>query len=178
MIWESYYWKEDLKRFRKKILQRTKQKRWIEASNANAEKEIMISAFIIRKLFESKKLSNKFELPSIKVAKYRTNGKKIHLLRRLSPEKYFIFDEPIEDTLSPIALCNQIMHSYIFTLIMNEKRNLTHFWVVSDWDKFKYLHQVEIKQFLVLLKKVSEYWPQKEHYLFSEKKQDFVSIMH
>lgn len=67
MIWESSFWKNDLIRFSKKIKLREKQTKWLDASNANAEKDIMISAFISRKLCESRKISQKLENKDLKI---------------------------------------------------------------------------------------------------------------
>lgn len=174
MIWESAYWKNDLLKLSKKIAGRMTQTRWTDASNANAEKEIMIAAFIARKLFESKKISEKLESHRIKIVKYESNGKKINLMSRLSPERYFDIETPIKDSITFKVLSNQIIHSYIFMLIMNEHHTLTHFLVASDFDKFKFMYMIEVKSYSTHLKKIGSYWPRSEQYSFDENKGDYV----
>lgn len=173
MIWESAFWKNDLIKFSKKIHLRLKQTRWPDAANANAEKEIMISAFVARKLFDSKKISEVLENRELKIIKYKSNGKKINLLRRLSPEKYFDLDQPIKGTIPFRILCNQIIHSYIFMLLMNDKGNLTHFWVASDYDKFKFIYQIDVKTYASVLLQIGNYWPKQESYEFDEIKNEY-----
>lgn len=73
MIWESVYWKKDLIRFSNKIKLREKQTKWPDISNANAEKDIMISEFIASKLFESRKISQRLVNKNVKVIKFNSN---------------------------------------------------------------------------------------------------------
>lgn len=174
MIWESVYWKNDLIKLNKKITARLKQIRWTDASNANSEKEIMIAAFISRKLFDSNKISQKLENHELKIVKYKSNGKRINLLRRLSPDKYFDLENPINGSIKFRTLCNQIIHSYIFMLLMNEHGSLTDFWVASDYDKFKFMYQISVKSYSSQLLKIGQYWPTQESYEFDQHKNDYI----
>jgi hypothetical protein len=174
MIWESAYWKNDLIRLNKKITSRLKQVKWTDASNANCEKELMIAGFISRKLFDSKKISAELENYELQIVKFKSNGKRIHLLERLSPELYFDLDNPIKATIKFRTLCNQVIHSYIFILLRNEDRNFTHFWVASDFDKFKFMYQIDVKSYSSVLLEIGMYWPKHESYEFDSIKNDYI----
>lgn len=58
MIWESSFWKDDLVKVAGKLVKRTIQKRWPERSLASLEKDVFVSFYAIRKLIESKKISD------------------------------------------------------------------------------------------------------------------------
>lgn len=61
-------------------------------------------------------------------------------------------------------------------LIMNEKGNLTHFWVASDFDKFKFIYQIDIKTYTSILLQVGQYWPSNETYNFDQNKLEYKVI--
>ena len=174
MIWESLYWKTDLLKVAKRLEKRKHQKKWYDASFANAEKDIMISAFMVRKLFDSHKIDKRIDESTLPVTVYNSNGKKIHRLKVHYPERCFDIENPVKSTLKVRDLCNQIIHSYVSILIMNEQNSLQAYWFVSDYDKFKRLIQIQIDEYLDIIEIVGNYWPVSEYYEFDEKKRDYV----
>lgn len=162
-------------RYKSTLEKRINQKKWFDASNANAEKEIMISAFMVRKLFESKRIDKNIVNKSIPIIKFKSNGKRIHFLRRLDPDRYFDLEKPISDRIICKELINNIIHSYIFLLLF-EETIFKWFWVSSDYNKFEYIIQIEVREYLKILKEVGEYWPNGEIYQFNKKLNDFEVI--
>jgi len=134
----------------------------------------MFAAFISRKLFDSGKISQKLQNQALSVIKYPSNGEKIHALRRLSPERFFHLEGPTKGTIVFRNLCNQIIHSYIFMLIM--ENGLKYFWVASDYNKFKFMYQIDVKEYAQILMKIGKYWPTETRYEFDEKKHDYRII--
>jgi hypothetical protein len=175
MIWQSYYWKKELLKIADKLDKRINQKKWFEASNANAEKDIMISAFMIRRLYESNKIDKEMFNKTIKICQYKSNGKKINLLKRLSPDNYFDMNKPIFSNLTIKDICNNIIHSYIFILIFNDK-GFNSFWVASDYNKFKFMLEIEMKIYLPILMKVGNFYPKSEIYEYDEKLEDYKIV--
>lgn len=173
MIWESYYWKEDLLRISQKLKKRKNQKKWFDSSFANAEKDIMISSFMIRKLFDSNKIDKQIESKEIEVIYYESNGKEINWLKSSYPERFFKIETPISKKILIRDICNQIIHSYIFTLILNETNQLNSFWFVSDFNKFKYLIEIKLTEYIELVDFIGSYWPTSEHYIFDSKTKDY-----
>jgi hypothetical protein len=174
MIWESSYWKSDLIKIGKKLEKRKAQKKWPDSSSANTEKDIMISAFMIRKLFDSNKIDQRMNNKEIEAVTYKSNGKQINWMKNLFPERYFDLENPKNEKVKLKDICNQIVHSYIFMLLMNENNNLFSFWYVSDYNKFKYLIELKLDDYINVLNEIGNYWPTSEHYFFDPQKKDFV----
>lgn len=59
MVWESHYWKKELVRAIKRIERKTRQVTWPQRFYARLELDVMISFYMVRKLIEAKKLSQK-----------------------------------------------------------------------------------------------------------------------
>ena len=74
MIWESQFWKEDLARLALQLKKRTGQRRWSERSLAKLEKEVFIGFYAIRKLLESKKLSERLTKTQIPIETFPYTG--------------------------------------------------------------------------------------------------------
>lgn len=174
MIWESYYWKTDLLKLAKQLEKRKKQTRWEDASFANAEKEIMLSAFMTRKLFDSEKIDGRIDEKEIEATIYKSNGKKINKMKNIFPDRYFELEDPIKSKIKVRDICNQIIHSYIFTLLITKENKLQSFWVASDYDKFKHLTEMSIENYIGILRQVGNYWSTSEHYIFDTKKGDYI----
>jgi hypothetical protein len=174
MIWESYYWKKDILNYSKRLKKRKEQRKWFDESFANTEKDIMLSAFMIRKLFDSDKIDKRIENKEIQVVIFKSNGKKINKLKTIFQERYFELEKPNQSKLKLREICNQIIHSYIFSLITNEEQKLKSFWVASDYNKFKHLIEISIDNYVNILNLIGSYWPINEHYLFDNKKGDFI----
>ena len=173
MIWQSSYWKKDLLKIADILEKRTNQKKWFDASNANAEKEIMISAFMIRKLFESRKIDSAIENKLIKITKYKANGKKISVLRRLSPERYFDMEKAISSTISVKDIYNNIIHSYVFQLLFIDKE-FKYFCIASDRNRFRFMFEIKVIDYINILKEIGNYWPKSELWVYDDEKEDYV----
>lgn len=175
MIWQSEYWKNDVRKIADKLENRIYQKKWFDSSNANAEKEIMVSAFMVRKLFESQKIDKVIEKKAISIIKYPSNGKSINLLRRLSPERFFDLEKQLLSTITVKDLYNNIIHSYIFLLYIVDGE-FKYFWVASDYNKFKYMFQVEVKKYINILREIGNYRSDAEIYSYDDKVKDYIII--
>lgn len=175
MIWQSEYWKKDICKIAVKLENRIFQKKWFDASNANAEKEIMVSAFMVRKLFESQKIDLAIKNKSIPTIKYPSNGKKINLLRRLSPERFFDLEKQLPSSITVKDLCDYIIHSYIFLLYIIDGE-FKYFRVTSDKNKFKFMFQIEVRRYINILREVGNYRSGSEIYSYNNKKEDYVII--
>jgi hypothetical protein len=79
---ESIYWKEDLLAHAKRLMPVQKPSRWSEKLVVNYEKELIISFFCIRKLFETHKVSKESKLYRADVFCYAPTGKKITKLNQ------------------------------------------------------------------------------------------------
>ena len=80
MIWESCYWKEDLLKSEKWLLEKViSRRRPSEKLLVEFEKCMFITAYQVRKLIEAKKLSNSLVDSSLPITEYG-NIKKVTLM--------------------------------------------------------------------------------------------------
>jgi hypothetical protein len=143
MIWESWCWRTDQKKFADSLRKRQKQKRWPDRSLARCEQTIMVGFFSVRKLIESRKLSRDFADRQVKATAYPTKGKHVHLLNvRRDVDELFNLDAPKQTTMKIEDLANQLIHSYIFYLSMEVEGQLNGILVASDRIRNKELLQV------------------------------------
>jgi hypothetical protein len=133
MIWESWYWRKDLRKFADSLRKRTKQTRWPDAALARCEQTVMVGFFYVRKLIESRKLSRDFAVRQIPVISYPARGKHIHLMNvHRGLNELFDLDAPMKGSIKVEDLANQLIHSYIFYLFTEEDGPLRGILVASD----------------------------------------------
>lgn len=173
MIYESYYFKEELLRLRRYI----KRFRYdYEKDNTYLiDKYIFYSAFIIRKLIESDKLTNECENLILNI-KNHPNIKKLTKLNYVSAIEDYELDNFKESTIKIGDLCNQIIHSYVFfTFSDYEKNNCISFLVSSDYDRNKHIHYVDINVWLDTLKTIGNDYITEQGFKYNEKKEDYIN---
>ena len=129
---------------------------------------------MMRKLFDSDKVDKRIDDREIDAVIYKSNGKKINKMKNIFPDRYFELEKPIQSKIKVRDICNQIIHSYIFTLLTNEEHKLQSFWVASDYDKFKHLIEMNLDNYVSILITVGNYWSTSEHYIFDPKKGDYI----
>src|SRR5260370_14588070 len=116
MILQSFYWKRDLKRLSLVLRRRESQIHWPKASYASLEKEAMLGFYAIRKLMDAFQP----QLPVgastlLPLTTYPSRGKPF--LKMAWPEVAHHFDlgKPRAVQKDLRFICNQIIHSYVFT---------------------------------------------------------------
>ena len=75
MISDSVPWKIELLRIADRLEKRQTQKRWSEQSFFLAERDVMLAAYIIRKLIEAKKLSDDVTGREVVVIQHPLSGR-------------------------------------------------------------------------------------------------------
>lgn len=118
MINESIYWRKELLRISTSLKKKKDINIWTNVKNAEFEKEIMIGFFIIRKLIESNKLTNRIISTNIKGLKYPSNGKKINLMNNHKFLEFYDFKKESIAKFDLQFLINLFVHSYIFFAIL------------------------------------------------------------
>jgi hypothetical protein len=100
----------------------------------------MVGFFYVRKLIESRKLSRDFAETVIKVAAYPAKGERVHWMNyRRDPDEFFVMSAPRQLATKIEDLANQLIHSYIFFLSMEETGALSGILVASDRSRSKEL---------------------------------------
>jgi len=186
MITESYYWKKELLKLADKLSKRTKsQRNWTGTQHGTFEKEVMIGFYIIRKLIEAKtKLTNALVATKYKGIKYPNNGKKVTRWNNHRLDECYDFDKPTTSKYDLIFLCNQFVHSYIFSPCFsseNESENspLTlcaiHF--SSDDKRNEWLFEISIASVIKIFKDLGNDYPSSSQLFFYDSLKDDWKII-
>lgn len=181
MIFESYPWKQDLRKRKNQILKYNTADRFEtkeEATYTVIEKAIFYSAFIIRKLIDcGGKLSDEAEDYSMKVFSV-TPIKHVDNLHRWPEEDSHDWGNEQEITVSGKNVCNWLIHSFMFYFVFNEDGVLDSFSVTSDFDRNKILYRIPLKTWIEYIDYIvtddivslsSHYDSKKEEYVYTRK---------
>ncbi len=135
MISESQYWISDLQKNVEFFYSKLDQRVWREASFAALEKRIMLSCYIVRKLFESNKLiPDQYNAP-VALYAYKGNGKVVDLLNSHKIEELYETQAP-EITTKPFSfVVNQVIHSFVFAFAFDAPNQVTGIIFNSDRSK-------------------------------------------
>lgn len=151
MIFESYPWKQDLRRRKNLLLRYNTTARFNENEDRTytvIEKAIFYSAFIIRKLIDcGGKLSDEAENYSMRVFAVRPL-KQVDNFHRWPEEESHDWNNEIEVTVAGKNVCNWLIHSFMFYLVFNEDGVVDGFGVTSDFDKNKILYRIPLDVWL------------------------------
>lgn len=160
MIWSSLPWRCELRKVADRMDRRQSQSRWTEQSWFLAERDIMVSAYTIRKLNESLKLSAAFSSQQVRLHSYAIKDSLIQGPDQLNwhqVDRFYDLNSRRQTTRNPQELCNQIIHSRVFLLDAPvEYPGLKGFFVNSDLSSSKNLFQVDLDVFTRLLRQAAE----------------------
>ena len=153
MICDSTYWKEDLRRRSISLQKRLGQRRWTERSFALIEQELMLGFYSIRKLLESNKISNAVTSICWPLTSYVCRDEVTQLNRHALNDLYDLS----RDTVQPrdiTFVCNQFIHSYVFTLTFSDKDRLDGVFVSSDRERNTQVFHLRIVDIAALFDRV------------------------
>ena len=174
MIYESELWKEEALKIAVRLERRYNQKRWSERSFFNLEKEIFIGMFSVRKLMESNKVSDSVLKKLVKLSAYPSGNKPITLLNQHKyPELYDLYAGE-KEAVTYKDICNQFIHSSIFSPFIPSGKSLVGFFIASDYLKKKKLYYIQLKVVIEILKSVGNNYPIQLNIHFDEKKKDYA----
>lgn len=157
MIDDSCPWKYELWQRAASLRKRMSQQRWRESSIANVEKEIFVSAYVIRKLMEAEKLSDEVESCAVRGWAHAPSGRAVDIGNCHRIDKLYDLSSRLGISLSLREYCNQVVHSYIFQICLNvENRGLAGFFIASDREKERRLLYFDLDQIIINLERVAE----------------------
>lgn len=155
MILESYYWRKELIKTSKKLPQLLKvKKEWSPTKYAKFEKEIMFGFYIIRKLIEANKLTNKLVSTNRECKVYSNTGTKINIRNNHRFNEYYDFENFTKRKCDLKFLNNQFVHSYIFSPVINvidkKSLDLLEHKTLTD-EKFRKIYEDAEKEVVAIL---------------------------
>ncbi len=174
MIWESAYWKDDLLKIARRMSRRTNQQRWTERARVNVEKDVFLAFYIIRKLIEAKKLTTVVENLSIELNIFPTLGKAVHLSNWHKIDKLYNLCETIRQKRKLQFVCNQIVHSYVFSIATDEESGgLAGVLFCSDKERNKYLYSLSAKTMIDVFEQIGNNDQRKIRMIYDDRYQDW-----
>lgn len=183
MIYESYYWRKELIKISYKIQKKIKvQKNWSDSKYAKLEKNLMFGFYIIRKLMEANKLTNKLGSSKFQLKEYKNSSVNITLLN--NHKFYDNYDLQNHNIVKRDLkfLINQFVHSYTFApkfeitnkdilkrledenlseeeqndIYDNSEKELIGILINTDSNKNTSLFEIDIKSIIDIFTKIGE----------------------
>ena len=163
MIWESRPWREELCRVADRLNEWRRVVDWDDELVAfEIERDVMVSAYAIRKLLEARKLSDsaaesKFRVEAFPLIDRIPDHMNWHRL-----DEFYNFERSSSEDLTLEQLCNQLIHSFIFVRIGDAdgddetgyEGGLAGFFVASDRARSSRLYRISIDSLVSLLQSV------------------------
>lgn len=162
MVYESCYWKDDLRSYATELRDiSTCTTLDDEYRDYRLEKTLLLSAFTVRLLLDSNKLSDSFDSRNLKVDYYsakRGAQENISPLdKRFIDERYFDLAESTSSYISIKQLTNQLSHSAVVLMFSYDDTNrVIGFFVVSDKDYEKRLCYCSLKEWINMVDAVAD----------------------
>jgi hypothetical protein len=157
MIDDSIPWKDDLFKVANRLEAKTKQKRWTERTGYLIERDFMVSAFAIRRLLDAHKISDALRQHQIPVTRFDLAGNPPDLMSPADIGDSYDFANGRRMTLTIVKLCQQFIHSFVFTFSCDESTDLLDgVYVASDFDKGKFLYRVAALDYITLCREIGE----------------------
>jgi hypothetical protein len=142
-------WHEELLKTAARLEARTKQTRWTDRTGYLIERDFAASAYAMRKLVGAGETPGGLQRRQIPVRRYELTGR-----RPLSSDDIadcYDFDNGRRKMLSLIELCDEILHSVVFTFCCGETEDLFDgIYMSSDSDKNEYVYLLLASDFIAV----------------------------
>jgi hypothetical protein len=152
MIFDSFPWKEELRRAANKLERAQSKKKWSERTAFTVEREVMLGAFAIRRLNESRKVSDSLAKRPIPVRLHALTSSPPDIWEVAEPWNHFDLTTSTRENLTLNKFCNQIIHSWSW-LVSDEEDGLG-IYITSDKDRSHHLYFMTIETIVEVFRKV------------------------
>lgn len=162
MIHESSYWKDDLLKLARTLERRIIQTRWGEKNLSVVEKEIFLGFYAIRKLIESKKISDSVIQQRHELHEFPYAGNSNSLLTHIRDAEYDLANG-IKSHLTITEICNQFIHSHHFVPFLPDGRHLVGFFFCSDRKRTSGIFLIQVLDVVSIYRSVGSDYPTSLH---------------
>lgn len=146
MIWESWYWKQPLRRFEKRLKALKASPEPSEEQLVQLEKDIFIGFYSVRKLFETPtKVTDATKATKLKLSWHPNNRKKVTWHNNHKLDVLYDLSNENHEIRYARFVCSRIIHSFIFAPVFGED-GLEAVLFTSDTDKDKRLYSLQIDE--------------------------------
>lgn len=158
MIHESKYWKDDLLKLADRLELRTIQTRWGEKNFYTLEKEIFVGFYSIRKLIESKKISDPLRSKTYEVKEFPYNGNPETIVTHFKDNEYDM-SKGKTSKITVAHLCNQFIHSHHFLPFLPNGKNLIGLFFCSDHKRTSCIYLITIFDIADIFRAIGSNYP-------------------
>jgi hypothetical protein len=153
MINEPAYWKRGVAQIASELAKCQTQRRWREGSYAKLEKLLMLGFYSVRKLIESQWVDLQMKHESVVAIAFPC--RKIHVYRGSHQDVAEVYNlkAPSPRRLPLEFICNQIVHSFVFTPAFCQHRLVALYF--CSFEKRSNVLRVEIAELIRVLRKAS-----------------------
>lgn len=151
MIQDSIPWKDELIAVAERLRRKTTQKRWTERSGFLVERDLMVSAYSLRKLIDNHKVSDSLTQRQFMLERFELleQGRVPGLLSRDALQDFYDLKNPFKTVLPLEKVCNQIVHSWLWMLSFRESDSMFDgVYVSSDTARRKCLYRIPIDGYI------------------------------
>jgi hypothetical protein len=164
MISESRYWKSPLLRTATWLERLIVKEEIFEKSLARIEREVFVGCYAIRKLIPTFKLSKstkqtKIDLQSFPLAL----GKTVDYFNKHNFDELFEIDAGTSEQRDLEFLCNQVIHSYVFNILLKKDGSIEGFFIASDTMRHNRVYLVLLDQVVSIFRLVGRDYPKELH---------------
>ncbi|MEA5090529.1 hypothetical protein [Solidesulfovibrio sp.] len=160
MIYESKYWKTPLLRSATWLenFRLNEDNTRTERQLVSIERALFLGFYSIRKLLDTPKLSIETKKYNVTVS-YHPNIANIDYLNKDEICKNYDLLSEKKKSVNIRQLCDQFIHSYTFSILEGDDRNIVGCFICSDRIKDKRIYYITIEQIITLFRKVGHDYP-------------------
>ena len=154
MIADSIPWRDELLKVAERLNKRKSQRRWSERTSFLVERDVMVSAYAIRKLNEGRKLSDNLAAQRLIVIRHEPISQAPDIWSRHAIWEHYNLDTGTDVEISLADLCNQFIHSWVWQLSASEGDEFDGVFVSSDRQRGRCLYFVSVDLLINLFRAV------------------------
>ena len=128
---------------------------------------------MIRKLFETNRISKKSRHYKAKVFCYKPSGKKITKVNQVSIGEIYHLDKEHEIDKDIIFIANQLIHSCTIFAYRESDRNWGGVYACSDWERDKTIYRIPISEMIKIFQQVGNDYHTEISMIWDKKTNDY-----
>lgn len=161
MISDAIPWREELLRVADRLEKKTIQRRWTERSGFLVERDVMTSAYAIRRLLEGNRISKTAARANVPVISHAPTGTRVDMYNRHEIWEHYDLEAGSKTQIGLRNYCNQLIHSFVWSINGDEDTGLFNgIFAASEKDCVAQLYFFPVSSIIDLCRRVGseEIW--------------------
>lgn len=156
MIDDSVPWRRGLLKAAASLERRRSQRRWLASTHYLIERELFQAPYGMRKLIESRKVSEEVEGGTWPVRTFGAPRGVVDIMNRQEIDVLYDLSHFTTERIALVDICNQFIHSFVFMLSCAEGGGLDGIFVASDRVRNRRLFWFDVADVVGMLRAVAE----------------------